>query len=297
MKPLRALSLLAASVAFAQSTEPVFRVDVDLVRLLVTVKDADGRLVGGLDKSDFLIADDGVAQDVAVFERHTEQPLSVALLVDTSGSTAKDLKYSVQSASRFLRALVGEGNPRDALALFTFNHDVTLRTSFTRNPSRVERALDHLQAEAGTSLYDALILASDTLTGREGRKVIVVVTDGGDTTSYRSYQDALRAVHAVDAVIYSIVVVPITNDAGRNVGGENALITLSRGTGGQTFFPSVGPALDAAFTGILEALRTQYLIGYYPKPQPPASGAFRKVAIALKQGGLRPFARDGYYGR
>ncbi len=291
------LLLLGASLLHAQATDPVFRVDVDLVRLLITVKDGHGRLVGSLQKDDFHIADSGVPQSIAVFERQTEQPLSVALLVDTSGSTAKDLKYSVQSASRFLRALVREGNPRDALALFSFNHDVTLRTSFTRNPLRVERALDHLQAEAGTSLYDALILASETLSERTGRKVIVVVTDGGDTTSYRSYHDALRAVHGIDAVIFSIVVVPITNDAGRNVGGENALTSLSRGTGGQVFFPSVGPALDAAFTGILEALRTQYLVGYYPSALPPSADSFRKVTITLKDHGLQPFARDGYYGK
>ncbi|MEZ5400770.1 MAG: VWA domain-containing protein [Bryobacteraceae bacterium] len=293
-----ALTLGAALLAAqAQKPDPVFRVDVDLVRLLVTVKNEQGQLVGSLGKDDFRVSDSDVPQDIAVFERQTEQPLSIALLVDTSGSTAKDLKYSVESAGRFLRALVREGNPRDALALFSFNHEVALRTSFTRNAKRVDQALDRLAAEAGTSLYDALILASDMLEERDGRKVIVVITDGGDTTSYRSYQDALRAVHDVDAVIYSIVVVPVTNDAGRNTGGENALITLSRSTGGQVFFPSVGPALDAAFKDILEALRTQYMIGYYPKNLPHMPAGFRKVRIELQKDGLQAFGRDGYYGR
>jgi Ca-activated chloride channel family protein len=296
VKTIAPLLLLAVAAA-GQNTDPVFRVDVNLVRLLVTVKNAQGQLVGGLQKPDFRVFDSGIEQEIAIFERQTEQPLSVALLVDTSGSTAKDLKYSIQSAGRFLKALVREGNPSDALALFSFNHDVALRASFTRSPRRIERALDELHAEAGTSLYDALILASEALEHRQGRRVIVVITDGGDTTSYRSYQDALRSVHGIDAIIYSIVVVPITNAAGRNTGGEHALTTLSRSTGGQVFFPSIGPALDAAFTGILEALRTQYLIGYYPRNLPPSTEVFRKIRVELQQADLQPFTRDRYYGR
>jgi Ca-activated chloride channel family protein len=174
---------------------------------------------------------------------------------------------------------------------------VTLHSNFTRNPERLQRGLEMLRAEAGTSLYDALLLATEHLETREGRRVVVVITDGGDTTSYRSFHDALESLHRADSALYSIVVVPITNDAGRNVGGENALITLSGSTGGQVFFPAVGPALDSAFHDILTALRTQYLIGFYPRNLPPSTSRFRKIGINMKDANLRVFTRDGYYGK
>lgn len=290
------LGLAGSAVCAAQQVpEPVIRVDVKLVRLLVTVKNAANQLVGGLDKEKFAVTDSGVAQKVAVFERQTEQPLSVSLLIDTSGSTAKDIKYEIDSASRFLHALTREGNPRDSMALYSFNHDVTLQSGFTRRPERIQKALERLKSEAGTSLYDAIILASEGFANREGRHVLVLVTDGGDTTSYRSFRDALEAAHRADAVLYPIVVVPITNDAGRNVGGENALITMSKSTGGRAFFPTVGPALDAAFTEILRDLRTQYLVGYYPRGLPESKNRYRRVQVRVEGEDLRAFSRDGYY--
>jgi len=285
---------LAGTVLLAQ--DPVLRVDVRLVRLLATVKDQNGRLVGSLEKADFSVTDCGVPQEIAVFERHTEQPLSIALMIDISGSTAKDLKYEVESASRFLKALTREGNNGDALSLYTFNHDVTMQSGYTRSQRRIQRALKDLRPEGGTSLYDALLLVAEPLSDRNGRRVIVVVTDGGDTTSVRSYHDALRAVHQADAVIYSIVVVPIVNDAGRNVGGENALTQLGKSTGGRAFFPTVGPQLDQAFADILRDLRTQYLLAYYPKGLPDPAPRFRPVRIETQAPNLRVLARDGYYG-
>jgi Ca-activated chloride channel family protein len=295
----RSVLALAAGAAprilQSQQPETIFRSDVRMVRLLVTVKDADGRLVGSLEKGDFEVRDTGVSQEVSAFERHTEQPLSIALVIDTSASTAKDLKYEITSASRFLKAITREGNPKDALSLYSFNHDVTQQTNFTRNPARIEKALATLKAEAGTSMYDALCFAANALEDRDGRRVIVVISDGGDTTSVRTYHEALRAALRADAAVYGIVVVPITNDAGRNIGGEHALITMSQGTGGRVFFPSVGPALDAAFDQILRDLRTQYLLAYYPKNLPEAKGGYRPIQVSLKNGELRAFTRGGYY--
>jgi len=285
----------AAGGALVYSQETVFRVNVRLVRLLVTVKDASGQLVGSLNKEDFSVLDSAVGQEITVFERHTEQPLSIALLVDTSASTAKELKYEIDSSVKFLRALVREGNPEDALSFYTFNHDVTLQASFTRNPARIERLLQRIRAEAGTSVYDALWFAAEHLSDRKGRHVIVIVSDGNDTTSVRSYQEALRAVHRADAVIYPIVAMPITSEAGRNLGGEHALIGLSRSTGGRAFFPSLGLALDQVFTDILRELRTQYLLGYYPKDLPESKNKFRSIEVKLRNPELRVLTRGGYY--
>jgi len=274
----------------------VFRVDVRLVRLLATVKDDYGRLVGHLSREDFQVFDNGVPQEIAVFERRTEQPLSVSVLIDTSGSTAKELRYEIESVQRFLHALFREGNPQDAAALYSFNYEVTQRTPYTRQYAVLERALKNLKAEAGTSLYDAIYLASQQLQDREGRHVLVVVTDGGDTTSYKTYHAALEAAQRADAVLYAILVMPITSDAGRNIGGENALITMTAATGGRVFTPSLGAELDAAFAEILQDLRTQYLIGYYPRNVPPSKDRFHRIEVKIAKPGLRVLARSGYYG-
>ena len=123
----RLLFLASLITAAVLSQDTVIRVDVNLVRILATVKNVAGELVGSLHKEDFTIRDNGAAQQIAVFERHTEQPLSVALLVDISGSTAKELKYELESVSRFLKALFAEGNPQDSVALYSFNYQVVRR--------------------------------------------------------------------------------------------------------------------------------------------------------------------------
>ena len=284
---------LASAALFAQST---FKVDVKLVRLLVTVKDSKGTLMGSLEKPDFTVYDSGVKQEVAVFEHHTALPLSVALLIDTSGSTATNLRYETTSLEKFLRALIREGNPNDAVALYAFNDDVTRLNSFTRREERLSESLRTLKAQAGTSLYDAVHLASRDLNGREGRHVIVAVTDGGDTTSVKKYADAFESAQNADAILYPILVVPITNDAGRNLGGERALDSLASGTGARVFQPMGAAELDAAFTQILRDLRTQYLVGYYPRNLPADAPKFHPVRVELSRKDLRATTRTGYYG-
>jgi len=289
---LAALTAVAIGIGKAQS----IKVDVKLVRLLVSVKDAKGELVGSLEKPDFTVYDSGVKQDVAVFEHHTEVPLSVSLLIDTSGSTATNLRYESTSVERFLRALLREGNPADAAALYAFNDEVTRMNSFTRREQPLIDSLKELKGKAGTSFYDAVYLASRELTRRDGRHVIVAVTDGGDTTSDKKYADAFEAAQKADAIIYPILVVPITNDAGRNLGGERALSTLASGTGGRVFQPTGASELDQAFTQILRDLRTQYLVAYYPRNVPADAPRFHLVKVELSRKDLRATTRTGYYG-
>jgi len=288
--------LLLVLGTFLAAQETVIRVDVNLVRILATVKNSAGEPVGSLEKGDFRVYDNDVAQQIAVFERQTEQPLSVSLLIDTSGSTAKELKYEVESIGRFLKTLFGEGNPNDAAALYSFNYQVIKHRHFTRNAGSLERSLKTLRAEAGTSLYDAIYLGAGELEDREGRHVIVLVTDGGDTTSSKDFHAALEAAQLADAVIYVILVLPVINDAGRNTGGENALWTLATRTGGRVFSPQVGPALDAAFAEIIRDLRTQYLLAYYPQDVPPAKDRFHRLRVEVTRPDLRVLSRNGYYG-
>jgi Ca-activated chloride channel family protein len=276
--------------------EPLIRVDVSLVRVLATVKNPAGELVGSLAREDFEILDNGVPQKISVFERQTQQPLSIALLIDTSGSTAKDLKSEVESIGKFLRAAFAEGRPEDRVAVYSFNYEVVKRSGFTRNRGGLEKSLRGLRGEAGTAVYDAIFLASEELESREGRKVIVIVTDGSDTASRKDFHGALKAAHLADAIIYPIVVVPITNDAGRSTGGENALVTMAARTGGRAFFPDVGAALDTAFGDILRDLRTQYFLGYYPKDVPPPKDPFHRLDVRVRRPGLQVVSRNGYYG-
>lgn len=290
-----AVLLALAALPLGAQEIPTIRVDVNLVRVIATVKDRAGDLVGSLRKDDFEVRDNGVAQEIAVFERQTDLPLSVAVLVDISGSTAKDLKYEIESASKFFRALLAEGNPEDRAALYTFNYQVTMEQNFTSNYAALERRLRTVKGDAGTALYDAILLAAEALEEREGRKVIVVVTDGGDTT-HSDMRRALEQAQLADAVIYPIVVIPITNDAGRNMGGEHVLQFMAENTGGRTFLPGDAVQLDRAFADIITELRTQYLVGFYPRAVPLTKDRYHRLQVRVKRPELQVSARNGYYG-
>jgi Ca-activated chloride channel family protein len=293
-------TLLCALAFGEQDPSATIRVDVRLVHILATVQDAGGAPVGSLEKDNFEVRDNGAPQQIAVFERQTEQPLSIAVLVDASGSTAADLKYETDSVTRFVRAVMRSGNTQDAVALYSFNWEVVKQTAFTRDPAVVDRRLRELHGEAGTSMYDAILLASRDIQDRQGRKVLVVVTDGGDTLSKTSFQRAAEAAQLADAVIFPVLVMPITNNAGRNIGGENALTTLSQRTGGQVFQPTIGAEMDRAFDGILRDLRTQYMLAFYPKDVPLTTDRFHTLAVtaagADADPGWKVAARSGYYG-
>jgi Ca-activated chloride channel family protein len=285
--------LLCVFAATAQ--EPVFRASTNLVRLIVSVKDAKGQAIGSLEKADFKVTDSGVAQSVSVFEHHTEVPLSVSLLLDTSGSTGKDLAYEVSSLKKFIRALLKEGNPLDAIALYAFDSDVTELASFTRREQRLYDSLDRIRPDGGTSLFDAVYLASRRIESRDGRHVIVVVTDGGDTTSRETFQSTLRTVQLSETIVYPILVTPITTDPGRNLGGERVLAQFADYTGGRVFEPASSKELDRIFTEILRDLRTQYMLGYYPANLPAELPSFHPIRVTLSRPELKVSTRSGYY--
>jgi Ca-activated chloride channel family protein len=280
----------------APAQDAVFRSDVNLVRLIVTVKDAAGGLITDANRDDFAVYDNGVKQTVSVYERMTEQPLSVSLLIDTSGSTGIELRHEQDSVLHFITALLREGNPKDAAALYSFDTFVTLHCSFTHRVAPLERELQGLRSEAGTSMYDAIWLAGQDLEGREGRHIMVIVTDGGDTTSAKDFHAALEAAQLAEASVYPVVIIPITNPAGRNIGGEHALTTIAQRTGGRIFLPTTGAELENAFVELVHELRTQYLLGYYPKNVPHSDNRFHTTTVRLGRPGLRAITRTGYYG-
>jgi Ca-activated chloride channel family protein len=275
IKGLTAL-LLGIAIGFAQ--EAVFKVDVRLVRLTATVKDVNGRAVGGLEPSDFTVYDNGAKQTISVFERHTSQPLSVVILLDASGSTGKEMKYQTDAVTRFTRALFKEGNPKDQAALLAFNWQVAELVGFSRNPDQFARATRRLKVRPARRCTTRSSSGPRSWKTGTGAAYSSWSQTGADTISSKTFHDARKAAHDADAVVYGILVVPITNDAGRHVAGENALSGISTSTGGKMFTPGM-EGVDQAFEEILKDLRTQYLIGFYPKDVPLTKDAFHKIEI------------------
>lgn len=254
-----------------------FKVNVKLVNVFTSVTDANGAPVASLKKGDFEVFEDGEPQQIAVFDRESELPLSIVVAIDTSLSTRVDQKLELESARRFAHDIL---RPIDALSLFQFSEIIDQLTPFTSDLRVIDRGISRVHAGAATALYDTLYLGADALMDRRGRKVMVVITDGGDTISKTSYQQALREAQESEVIIYSIIIVPIEANAGRDIGGEHALIQLSRDTGGRYFYASGLAQLDAAFHQISDELRTQYLIAYYPS-QRLSDSDFRRITVKI----------------
>jgi Ca-activated chloride channel homolog len=289
------IALASAVPVSAQQPATTLKVDVKLVNVFVTVTDAHGTPVSTLEKENFLVKEDGRDQKIAVFSRESELPLSIVLAVDTSLSTRKDLPLELISARKFVHAIL---RPQDGLALYKFSEEVHEVVPFTSDLKIIDAGIDRVRNGAATALYDAIFLASQALSRRHGRKVMVVITDGGDTVSRVSYKEALRAAQESEALIYSIIIVPIEASAGRDTGGEHALIQISADTGGKYYYATSAAQLDVAFRKIGDELRTQYHLAYYPS-QRFSDSDFRRIQVNLLNaptGG--PFElrnRAGYY--
>jgi Ca-activated chloride channel family protein len=276
--------------------ETTLRVDVNLVNVFVTVTDEHGAPLGGLTKENFVLQEDEHEQKIAVFDKESALPLSIALAIDTSLSTRHDLPLEQASAKRFAHAIL---RPVDALSVYAFSEVVRESTpGYTADLKRIDESIDHIRAGAATALYDAIYLASRALDHRKGRKVIVLITDGGDTVSTVDYKQAVRAAEEAEALVYSIIIVPIESSAGRETGGEHALIQLSEDTGGKYYYATSNAELDEAFRKISDELRTQYLLAYYPS-QRTSFSEFRRIGVKVAglpdAAGYRVRHRAGYY--
>ncbi len=279
-----------------QKEEPTFRVNVRLVNVFTTVTDSHGAPVANLTKDDFRLLEDGIPQEIRIFEKESAMPLSIALAIDTSASTRRDIALEVSSAKKFVRSIL---RPVDHLSLFQISEDIDQLTRFTSDVKAIEHGIDHLIPGAGTSLYDGIFLCSEALLDREGRKVLVLITDGGDTTSKTDYNNALKRAQQAEAIVYSIIVVPVAADAGRNIGGEHALIQISHDTGGKYYYAEGAEQIDDAFRKISDELRTQYLLAFYPNRR-VSDSPFRRIQVDLlkKDPDGHPYQvrhRAGYY--
>ena len=272
---------------------PSFKVNVKLVNVYATVTDKNGAPITDLKKEDFSLAEDGRPEKIAIFEQESDRPLSIVLALDTSSSIRKDFKLVLDSARRFVSATMRK---QDKLSLYQFAEEVREVVPFTSDFQEIARGIRGLRSGSGTVLFDAVYLASKSLLNRDGRKVMVLITDGGDTLSSTSFHEAVRAANLSEALVYSIIIVPVAADPGRDIAGEHALIQLAHDTGGKYYYADSADSLDAAFQQVSKELRTQYLIAYYPSPSGTGSD-FRKIDVKAARPGedLVVRHRAGYY--
>jgi Ca-activated chloride channel family protein len=257
------------------------RVETRLVNVALNVVDAHGAPVGGFEKKDFELFEDGKPQTIAIFEREATSPLSIVLAIDSSETVLTSEKLEREAAKHFVHAIL---RPQDEIDLMDFSDTVREIVPFTNEAKRVEEGLNELQRGDETALYNAVYLASQRLaTTREEagrRRVLVVISDGGDSVHGEKYEQAVEEAQRAGAMIFAIIVVPIAADAGRNTGGEHALIQMAEDTGGKYYYVEDPSDLEPAFQHVSEDLRAQYLLGYYA-PHGAGESGFRRIKVTL----------------
>lgn len=278
----------------ARIDDQTYRVSVDLVNVFCSVWDKDtNSFVTHLAKEDFAIFEDDKKQEISNFNRETNLPLTIALLVDTSQSVAPKLKFEQEAATNFFFSVLRE---RDRAMLVEFDSGVTLVQDFTNDANKLAKQIRSLRAAGGTALYDAIALSCDEKLIREvGRKAIVILSDGEDMSSSATFDQALEMALKSEATIFAISV----NRGGFfGVGGsregDRTLQRLAEETGGRVFYPFKVEDLEDAFQQINKELRSQYNLGYFSSNK-LRDGSYRKVEIKIEEKGLRVRFRRGYF--
>jgi VWFA-related protein len=282
--------------AAAQEPSPI-HVDVDVVNVLCTVSDKRGALVTDLDQKDFEIREDGRKQEIRYFTRDTDLPLTIAMLLDVSGSVRSVLVDEREAAGQFFDTVL---RPTDHALLLGFSSTLVLWQDFTSSSQQLRNALAQLhavrfrglppvgQAMPGTLLYDAVYqTAKGKLEGVPGRKAMLIVSDGQDNGSQKHLDDAVQAVQATNTIVYGVCY-------DQKYFGCAFLSSLARPTGGRMFVAGKKQTLDQIFQMIEEELRSQYSIGFTPA-NAARDGKFRKLDVKVLTPGLRAMARRGYY--
>jgi Ca-activated chloride channel family protein len=255
------------------------RVDVNLVNVLVSVLDEHNRPAIDLPREAFHLFEEDVEQKIDVFESETQLPLDLALMIDSSLSAHKEILFEEAAAAHFIRQVL---RPGDRMSVFSVDENITQLAGFSDDVPSLQAAVHRMPAGSGTSIYDAILLASRTL-GRRGedrRRVIILVTDAGETTSRADFDAARKEAVRSGSLLYTIVIRPVKNESGRNTAGEHALETITDTMGGAMFYPDSASELDGIFDRINRELRTQYRLGYYPNPRGPAN-TYREIAVKV----------------
>jgi VWFA-related protein len=319
MRPIAMIlvSVLALSAVgallLAQDDAATLKVEVSLVNILFNVRDKKGGLVGSLNKDDFKVFEDGKEQAVKFFNRETDLPITVGLLIDVSASQGNLIEIEKNAAYQFFGSVLRK---QDLAFLISFGEDSELLQDYTNSPKLLRAGLDGLQVSSGvggfgpgpvptisqprgTVLYDAVYVASaDQLKGQVGRKVLVLITDGEDEGSKYRISQAIEAAQKADAIIYGFYYVDrrFYMSRGMVFGGssDSALRQMSEDTGGHVFHIDNMLTLQDAFNQLQEEMRSQYAIGYTPS-NPTKDGTFRKVEVKTSNKDWKVQARKGYY--
>jgi VWFA-related protein len=289
------------------------KVNVNLVDVYFSVRDKNG-YVAGLGKDDCQLYEDNKPQVIKNLTREKNLPLTIGILLDTSGSQEYVLPLEKESGARFLKDVI---TPKDEAFLISFDVNVDLLADFTNSPHELERAMDHASINTasssggipgigggpfptgnprGTLLYDAVYLATnDKLSTQTGRKILVILTDGGDQGSQETLKTASEAAQKANTIIYVILISDPRFQAGYGpFGGASAMYQLAEQTGGRVInVGHNGQKLQDAFDQIQDELRTQYLASYTPANK-TADGKFRKIELDCGKGD-KVQARKGYY--
>ncbi len=298
-------------------TLETLKVNVEVVQLFFNVKDKHGALIPGLTKDTFDIFEDGQPQTIKYFKAETDLPLTLGILLDTSGSQLRVLGMEKEVGGSFLESIM---RGKDEAFIISFGTDIDLLQDFTSSVSRLRHALDDAKmnsggvgcsggpigpqgpipcsstGQRGTALYDAVYLAShDEFSHEVGRKAMILLTDGEDEGSRLKIKDAVEAAQKADAICYVLLIADRGFYGIGGYRGDYEMKKLTEETGGRVIM--VGNKIDKlreAFEQISQELRSQYNIGYTPS-NGKRDGSFRKVEIKPKQGDYKVQARSGYY--
>ena len=286
---------------------PTLNVQVNLVNLYFSVRDKNG-FITNLRKDDCSILEDKVPQTIKNFTQEKNLPLTIGILLDTSGSQEHVLPLEQESGATFLRDVL---TPKDEAFLISFDINVDLLADYTNSPREIKRAIDKASINTGagtgsitgngnargTLLYDAVFLAAnDKLRQEAGRKILVLLTDGGDQGSQETLKTATEAAQKANAIIYVILIADrgFYSGAGLSFGGDRDMEKMASDTGGRVIdVGNNGKKLEDAFNQIQDELRTQYLASYTPT-NAKADGTFRKIEMTCQKG-QKVQTRKGYY--
>jgi VWFA-related protein len=323
-----------------------FSTDVKVVNVLASVRDKQGRIVTNLGKDDFIVTEDTRPQVIKYFSHDTDLPLTLGLLVDTSASQRRVLGQEKSASFRFLDTVLH--GKRDLTFVIHFDHDTELLQDLTASRTDLRHALDQLdlpsdsrpqmrgtgggypgggsgggrRGGAGTTLYDAIYLAAnDIMQKQQGRKAIILLTDGVDNGSKTFLNDAIEAAQRADTIAYSILFAdeeayqqprmggggmghggrrgggrPMPAPGASRTDGKKILERISRETGGSFYQVSRKLTIDDIFDRIQDELRSQYSIGYTSDGRPDST-VYRAIKVTTKQSGMKVQAREGYYPR
>lgn len=278
-----------------QVTNPeTFVVDVDLVSLIFTVRDGD-RFLTGLTRDAFEVFEDGVPQQIRDFEAQTNLPLTVAIVIDVSGSIRDKLRFEQEAAIEFFYSMIEPG--RDRGMLVTFDSAVEVLQEFTDQPEALAEGVRRIRAGGGTALYDAIYLAITQGISQqpEGRRVLIVISDGADNSSRVSLTETLEVAQRNDVAVYAISTNSESNASNRErERGDRTLRMLAEETGGRVFFPFRLEDLAVNFQDISDELRAQYALTYVSTNN-LRDGSYREIEVRVSPDDYEVDVRPGYF--